>query len=306
MADDLEAELSALEDAAPLTEEKAEDGDYGPGNPKPETDDASPVKAKEGEPATEEWKPPTKETYENIQKALRVEREQRRQEAQRARLYEQNISAMEQRIQAWQQQTLAQQLQTPPPDPYESPEQARQRLVQQQNMLQQLHAAEQQRQAQIAQQAHQEQQFQYVTQSVEDYESEFKAQTPDYDDATDYLLDTQRALLAEAGYPPHVAEQQVAAWSVSVAQQALQANKNPAEWAYAMAKRMGYQPKGTGAKAAAETLAAMQAGQASSKTLSGGGAAAKSGTNLKQIASLEGAAFDSAMEKYLSDAIRGR
>jgi len=243
---------------------------------------------------------------ENIQKALRAEREQRRQEAQRARLYEQNISAMEQRIQAWQQQTLAQQLQTPPPDPYESPEQARQRLVQQQNMLQQLHAAEQQRQAQIAQQAHQEQQFQYVAQSVEDYEGEFKAQNPDYDDATDYLLDTQRALLAEAGYPPHVAEQQVAAWSVSVAQQALQANKNPAEWAYAMAKRMGYQPKGTGAKAAAETLAAMQAGQASSKTLSGGGAAAKSGTNLKQIASLEGAAFDSAMEKYLSDAIRGR
>jgi hypothetical protein len=308
MADDLDAQLSELEDKAPLTiEGEAEDvTDYGPGNPKPEDADVNAKPEDKDAGKADEWKPPTKETYENIQKALRAEREQRRQEAQRARLYEQNISAMEQRIQAWQQQTLAQQLQTPPPDPYESPEQARQRLVQQQNMLQQLHAAEQQRQAQIAQQAHQEQQFQYVAQSVEDYEGEFKAQNPDYDDATDYLLDTQRALLAEAGYPPHVAEQQVAAWSVSVAQQALQANKNPAEWAYAMAKRMGYQPKGTGAKAAAETLAAMQAGQASSKTLSGGGAAAKSGTNLKQIASLEGAAFDSAMEKYLSDAIRGR
>jgi len=295
MADDLEAELNALEDAAPLTEETQDDGDFGPGNPKPETDE--PVKTKEGELATDEWKPPTKETYENVQKALRAEREQRRQEAQKSRLYEQNIATIEQRFQQFQQQQIAQQLQAPPPDPYENPEGARLWQQQRQQQMQALAGA---------QQPHQEQQFQYVAQSVEDYESEFKAQTPDYDDATDYVLDTQRAILVEAGYPAPIAEQQVAAWSVSVAQQALQANKNPAEWAYAMAKRMGYQPKGTGVQAAAETLAAMQAGQASAKTLSGGGAAKQGGTNLKQIASLEGAAFDSAMEKYLNDSIRGR
>jgi hypothetical protein len=305
MADDLDAQLSALEDAAPLTEETQSEGDFGPGNPKPEKDEAEPIKAKDGEQG-EEWKPPTKETYENVQKALRTEREQRRQEAQRARAYEQNIAAIEQRVQAWQQQTLAQQLQAPPPDPYESPEQARQRLAQQQGMLQQLHAAEQQRQAQIAQQQHQEQQFQYISSTVDDYEAEFAAANPDYHEATDHMLAVQEQLLVEAGYPPQVAKQQVAAWSVSVAQQAIQAGRDPAKWAYENAKRMGYQPKGTGQQAAAEKLAAMAAGQASSKTLSGGGATAKGGTSLKQIASLEGAAFDSAMEKYLTDSIRGR
>jgi hypothetical protein len=116
MADDLDAQLSELEDKAPLTiEGEAEDvTDYGPGNPKPEDADVNAKPEDKDAGKADEWKPPTKETYENIQKALRAEREQRRQEAQRARLYEQNISAMEQHIQAWQQQTLAQQLQTPP------------------------------------------------------------------------------------------------------------------------------------------------------------------------------------------------
>ena len=309
MADDLEAELSALEDAAPITEEIADEGDFGPGNPKPDTDDegkpgAKAKDAKEGE--ADEWKPPSKEAYENVQKALRAEREAKRVEAQRARAYEQNIAAIEQRVQAFQQQQLVQQLQTPPPDPYENPEASRQWQQQRHQQLQTLFQAEQQRQAQIAQAQAQEQQFQHISTAVDDYESEFKSQHPDYDDATDHMLAVQQQLLEGAGYPPDVARQQVAVWSVNVAQQALQAGRNPAEWAYENAKKMGYQPKGTGVQAAQEKLAAMRAGQESAKTLSGGGAGAKGGTSLKQIASLEGAAFDSAMEKYLSDSIRGR
>lgn len=307
MADDLEAELSALEDAAPLTEDTT-DNDFGPGNPKPGDEPEVGAKAKDEKANGEadEWKPPNKETYENVQKALRVEREARRQEAQKARLYEQNVAKIEQSVQAWQQQQIAQRLQQPAPDPWQDPEGAKQWAAQQQQLQQQLWQAQQQREQQEVQRHQQEQHFQHVSSVVDDYEGEFTAQHPDYHEATDHMLAVQQSLLEGAGYPPEAARQQVAIWSVNVAQQALAAGRNPAEWAYENAKKMGYQPKGTGVQAATEKLAAMRAGQESSKTLSGGGAGTKGGTSLKQIASLEGAAFDSAMEKYLTDSIRGR
>lgn len=307
MADDLEAELSALEDKAPLTETNTADDDgqdFGPGNPKPEKDDA--VEAKDGEPSADEWKPPTREHFENIQKGLRAERERARAaERERVRI-EQNAVLQEQRIQAWQQQVLAQQLSAPPPDVYEHPEAARQRLEQQSQLLRNLHQAEQQRQQQVVQERQVAQQFEYVARTVDDYEGEFRAQQPDYDDATDHILSTQQAMLEQMGYPPEVAQQQINSWAINIAQQSLQAGRNPAPALYEMAKRMGYQPKGTGVEAAAEKLAAMRAGQGSAKTLSGGGGAKNGGTSLKSILSLDGAAFDSAMDKYLNDQIRAR
>lgn len=298
LADDLDAQLAALEDDAPLTQEPIEGEVIEP----KVTPDA------EGEPAekAEEWTPPNREAYENVQKALRSEREARRAEQQRARLYEQNVQRMQERFEQFQAQQMAARLQQAPPDPYAEPEAARAWAQQQQAFQQQLWQAEQQRAEQRRVMEQQERQFQHVTQTVEEYESEFKAQHPDYDDATEHMLQVQQSLLEGAGYPPDVAAQQVAMWSVSVAQQAIQAGRDPAQWAYEHAKKMGYQPKGTGAEAAAQKLAAIKAGQASAQTLSGGGAGAKGGTSLKQIAGLEGAAFDSAMDKWLSDAIRGR
>ena len=306
MADDLEAELSALEDNAPLTDDTATDDDFGPGNPKPESDEGKPGAKVKEEGEAEEWKPPTREHFENIQKGLRAERERARAaERERVRI-EQNAVAAEQRIQAWQQQILAQQLSAPPPDPYESPEAARQRMEQQGQLLRNLHVAEQQRQQQHQQERQAAQQFEYITRTVDDYEGEFRAQQPDYDDATDHILSTQQAMLEQMGYPPEVAQQQVNSWAVNIAQQALQSGRNPAPALYEMARKMGYQPKGTGVEAAAQKLAAMRAGQGSAKTLSGGGGGKGGGTSLKSILSLEGAAFDSAMDKYLSDQIKGR
>lgn len=301
MADDLEAELSALEDAAPDTPDTEAAVEYGPGNPKP---DAPEAEAKE--PEQEEWKPPSKEHWENIQKAQRADREAARQARRQAQLMEQNFQRMEQQIQAFQARQLQQQLQAPPPDPYLEPEAAREWQERRQQDIQRIYQAEMQRQQALQQAAQQEKQFAYLVSEVDNIEAEFKQQHPDYDEATDHILNTQQKLLESMGYPPHVAAEQVAVWSVNVAQQAIAAGRNPAEAAYQLARQMGYQPKGTGAQAAAEKIAAIKAGQASAQTLSGGGAGQRGGTSLKQIASLEGAAFDAAMEKYLSDAIKGR
>lgn len=312
MADgELDAQLAALEDAAPLTADAEEaDDDFGPGNPKPDSDEGKPgAEAKEGE--QEEWKPPTKEHWENIQKAQRESREKERAARRQAQLYEQNFARMEQQFQAWQQQQIAQRLQQPAPDPYENPEAARAWQQQQIQLQQHLWAAQQQREQQEAQRYQQERQFQQLNESVEDYESEFTKANPDYHEATDHLLKLQQEILEQSGYPPHVAAEQVAIWSASVAQQAIAANRNPAEMAYAMAQKMGYVPASKRqamqpAQAAADKLAAIKAGQGSAQTLSGGGAASAGRTSLKTIANLEGAAFDSAMEKWLNDSIKGR
>lgn len=313
MADDLDAQLAALEEKADVTPEPHEvaEGDN------PDTVAAENAgagkdgKKLDGEPSADEWKPPTREAYENVQKALRAERDAKREAARRAALYEQNIAAIEQRIQAAEQQRIMQQLQAPAPDPYERPEDARQRIQQQQQALQQLWAAQQQREQQETAQRQQAVQFERLNSAVDDYESAFAAENPDYHEATDHMLGVQQKILEGMGYPPEVAAQQVGMWSVSVAQQALQTGRDPAKAAYELAQTMGYVPasKRQGhqpAQAAAEQLAAIRAGQESAKTLSGGGAGGAGRPSLKSIASLEGAAFDSAMDKFLNDAIRGR
>lgn len=304
LADDLDAALSALEDAAPVTPEAREQPDV-------RVDDAKAVEPDNPEAAdpsapTEEWKPPTKEHFENLEKARRADREALREARRQQVIFEQNLQRMQARQEQFLREQQFRQMQQQAPDPYENPEAARAWQAQQQELQQRMFLAEQQRQQQIMQRQEQDRQFQFVNQTVEDIEAEFKAQAPDYDDATEHLLSTQQKLLEGMGYPPQVAAEQVGMWSLSVATQAIQTGKNPAAVAYELAKQMGYRPKGSEAETAAQKLANMKAGQDSAKTLSGGGAGVKGGTSLKQIASLEGAAFDSAMDKWLSDSIRGR
>lgn len=302
MADDLDAELAALEDAAPLTDEPIE----GEVVEAPEGDEAKP--ADEQQAQQDDWTPPNRETYENVQKALRAEREAKRQEARRAAAYEQNIARMEQGFQQWQQQMLAQQLQQAPPDPYADPDGAKLWQQQRQQQLQALFQAEQQRQQQINQAQQQERQFAQLSSTVDDYEAEFTAAHPDYHEATDHMLAVQQQLLTEAGWPVEAAKEQVSLWSQAVARQAIQAGKDPAKWAYENAQRMGYVPAakraGSGVSGS-DKIANIQAGQKAAQTLSGGGTAPRSGgPSLKEIAGLEGAAFDKAFDKFLRDASR--
>lgn len=310
---DIDEALADLEKNAPLTiEGEAEDvTDYGPGNPKPEEVEVGAKEKPEGEGTAEEWKPPTKEHWENIQKAQREAREQARQAKRQAQIYEQNMAAIEQRVAAFQQQQIAQRLAQPAPDPYENPQAAREWAAQQQQLQQQLWQAQLQREQQESAHIQQERQFAQLSESVDDYESEYTKANPDYHEATDYVLKLQQDFLEGSGYAPEQAAQQVAIWSANVAGQAIAAGRNPAEMAYTMAQKMGYVPASKRqaqqpAQAAADKLAAIKAGQGSAQTLSGGGAAQAGRTSLKTIANLEGAAFDSAMDKWLTDSIKGR
>jgi hypothetical protein len=296
LADDLEAQLGALEEAAPLTEEIDE------GAAVEEIVEDKPVV--EEKPVTEARKPLKPEEYEQRHEqttaALRQEREQRRQEAQRAEAAIAEQRRMEAAWQEMQQRILAQQLSAKGPDPYDDPEGARAFQQQQQQRLQQFHAQQAAQQQQEFQQRQQVEAQNRIFNGVEDLEAEFKASNPDYDEATDHLLGVQESILINAGYAPEAARQAVADWSLNVAATALQNKRNPAKVAYDMARQAGYVPKAQQQQsAAAEKLAAIQAGQKSAQTLSGGGSGAGESLSLKAIAGLKGAAFDAAMDKFL-------
>lgn len=300
MADDIGAELAALEEAAPLTPEEGEEGfDLGGegGEPSPEADKA---------PSKTFLKP---EEYEqrldNTNKALREAREARRTIERQHQQALQEQARMEQAWAQLQQRMLQQQIMQAP-DPLENPEAARawQQQVQQmqlQQIQQQQQQQIQQRQA-IAQQEH----VRHVFGSVEEIEADFKTQHPDYDEATDYLLGVQEQTFVAMGYSPQQAQQIVADWSFNVAANAINAGKNPAQEAYAVAQKMGWRPKNASGldatQAAAAKLAQIKAGQASAQTMAGGGSPGAGDMSLKRLASLEGAAFDSAMNKFLKGA----
>jgi hypothetical protein len=160
------------------------------------------------------------------------------------------------------------------------------------------------------QQQVQQQQIDQVTQlknTVEDFEAEFRDANPDYDEAAEWLVDMEQKKLELAGAPKAQAEQMALNWAINMAQMGLSQGRNPAQMAYEAAKMLNWRPKSAGANTAAQQLAAQQqklstqkAGQQAAKTIGGGGAQSSGTLSLAQIGELKGAAFDSAMEKYLS------
>lgn len=251
-----------------------------------------------------------KKHIDNMKAMAKQEREQRRAEAARAEAAEQRAAALENqmrqlmaRVQAGQQQA---------PDPEVDVVAALKHTQAQLN-------AERQRQAQEAQaRAEHDRQTEIaksIRTKVEDYETEFKAENPDYDAALDHVLDTKEAEFELAGFPKDVAKRQAAQWAMNAAAAMLQTGRNPAEQAYALAKRMGYQPKAAAqaAPSDAQALAAQQNvqrlatikdGQNATSKMSGGGSQSGFDGSLKSIAGLEGAAFDSAAEKFLRQMTR--
>lgn len=219
---------------------------------------------------------------------------------------------------------------------------------------------EQQRQQFQQMQGQQTQQRQYVQRvinRVEDLESEFKLSNPDYDDAADHVIQFKASEFEDIGYPKPQAQQLALDWAMRSSHDAMRAGKNPAEIAFAYAKKTGWAPKvapAAGAaigqpaagvvqplqvasgqpqyvtmpdgrvfammpmaavgqqptqqpgQAAQQQMQQMQAGQAAATTLSGGGAGTGGPPTLDAILKLDGAAFNSASEKYLEDMIRGR
>lgn len=295
MAEDFEAVLSAMEEAAPET---------------PDVEDVTPgaaadTAATEAKTQADDWKPPSREEHENIQKALRSEREARRAAAQKAATYEQNVATMEQRFREMQNQQWQQRIGYVP-DQNATADDLYNWGQDQQQLAQSLFQQRQQEEQTRAQQKAAEDRRNMLWASVQDYEAEFRPQHQDYDAAVEHVMKFQRGVLENMGFTAQQANASVEGWAESLAMQALQTGRNPAQVIYDMAKQAGYAPApAPNAQAAADKIAQIKAGQDSAKTLSGGGTPLNGSPSLASIANLKGAAFDAAFNKFLKDAISG-
>jgi hypothetical protein len=328
MADNIDAQLAALEAKAPLTntpeeiaagvvenEQREFENEAAAAiasekpdtaaEPKPAADAKAPdpkaAPAKDDLPLEE-----IKKRWEDQKGLAAKERQERRAERAAREAAEQRAAAAEQRIAAIEARIRAGNQQLPDPD---------QDIVGYAKALEQRLNARDQADAQMRQQqqaANQQTQFvQGLQAKLGDFEEEFKADHPDYDEATDFLLDLEQDRLESIGIPKAQATQAVQNWAINTAQIMLRSGRNPAEIAYAQAQKLGWKPKGAAPAvpavdpaaqanaAAAEKLAAVRNGAKASNPMQGGGSGGAEGSSLKALSQLKGAAFDAASEKFL-------
>jgi hypothetical protein len=309
MADDIDTQLAALEEKAPLTPQPGDAGFVE--TPVAPIADGSPTKtaeqaAAEAAGAKQEDVP----ELESLRKKLSdkeglaaSERAKRRAaEAEREQVRQQ-LNAIQQQMQQLAAQRRAAGMQ--PPDPEENVVEA----LKYERMIRMAREREQAMQHQ--QQAQVNQQINYVNNlktAVEDFEAEFRETHPEYDEAANWLVDSEQKKLELAGVPTPQAEQMAINWAINMANMMLRQGKNPAQVAWEAANMMGWKPPAAtpavGAAPAAQAgaaakMAAQKAGQAAAKTLTGGGATVANTDTLAGILDLHGAAFDSAAEKFL-------
>lgn len=153
------------------------------------------------------------------------------------------------------------------------------------------------------------QEYQSFLGEVSKHEDAFKATTPDYHDAAEYLEKGRRAELQvmfpdsehfnryaqQQGYKSaaHLREAIFVNDAQTVARNALMAGMNPAEAYYELAKGRGYKPGGGGGGApeakvptANGVIDAMRRGTKASKTLSGGGGSPDNPLNIADLTDL--------------------
>lgn len=309
MADEIETQLSAMVEKAPLVPEVGDEGFV----------ENAPAGETTVETATEENAAPAGDEDISVIRARLAEiekraadkdgqaaseRARRRQAEAQARAASEQLAAIQQRIMQAQQRARMGNA----PDPEEN-------VVEALKYERQLRLAREQQDAQRMQQMQAtQQQANYINElktTVEDYEAEFRAQNPDYDEAAEWLVDMEQRRLEMTGVPKEQAEQYAINWAVNMTSLMLQQGKNPAQVAYEAAKMMNWQPKGgkaqsqveaavAAAAAGQQKLAQQKAGQSAAKTMSGGGIAQSSSDSLSHGNTLKGAAFDKWAEKFLS------
>lgn len=118
-----------------------------------------------------------------------------------------------------------------------------------------------------------ERSLQQLVHAVKQDEAAFTKETPDYADAVEYAKQIKKAEYLALGVSEQEAEAQLYRDALAIAQRAYHSGSSPAEFAYNLAKALGYQ--GKKAEAPANVVAMRQAGQ--KMATGGGGGSGKTG-----------------------------
>lgn len=158
------------------------------------------------------------------------------------------------------------------------------------------------------QQAEQGQQYNALSQLQNEAmtrEQEFRAETPDYDAASQYLQQARVKELAALGYSGTEAREAMKQEAIGIAQRMIQQGKNPAQAIYEMAKLRGYQPapdptatpeptpEQTAVEQATGKLTTVQKGQRQTATLSQTRGSAPSPMTAQRLMEMSPAEFES-------------
>jgi len=124
-------------------------------------------------------------------------------------------------------------------------------------------------------------------------EQEFRAATPDYDQAAQHLATARSRQLAMMGLGPVEVQQTLANEVLEITRAAIEQGRSPAEVAYDWAQTYGYQPQQAQQQQPNPMLAAIAQGQRQSRTLANGrGGAGVDQVNADAIARMTEAEFD--------------
>lgn len=145
--------------------------------------------------------------------------------------------------------------------------------------------------------------FQSLATSMQDAESDFAADHPDYFDAAKHYKAERQAELEALGYTGDALNRTLAQDLIGVVQAAFSQNRDPAETVYQLAKRRGF---ASGAKQAEDKLQKISDSTRAASRPSGGKPAGSGNLTPGSIAGLKGAAFDAAFAKLRQQERRSR
>ncbi len=248
--------------------------------------------------------------------ALKEERDARRAAEERAQRIERNFETLLQRFpqlggqpqqqQPTEQVDLREVIRKDPTRVLEALAQKVQQFEHQEVQTRQAHAAQRQY----------EQVSQQVVSRVEQFETEFRDEAPDYDEAAQHFIGARVAMLRAGGYGEAQARALITQELIQGGYTAIQSGQNPARLIYEAAKTMGWTPKPPPVvqeeavereeTSPAEKLAQQRDKQAAARSLgNGGGGRQSAGVSLKQLLELEGADFDDKMKDFEKRMRRG-
>jgi hypothetical protein len=252
----------------------------------------APAETKEPEPTAEkaEQKDSASEKFVPLA-ALHEERERRKEEAAKRRDFERQFQEERQRIQLMEQrfqQIMERANQTPVPNFEDAPlehlqiNQARlEKQLQQQNQtLQQRQEAEQRQ--------HQWQQFRN---RYEDSLYKYREAQPDLTEAMQYLAKAKVEEYQAAGYSLQQATQLLHEDETAIVANAFNAERNPAETIYKLAKVRGYKPASEKPADAQKKLDQLESGLKASKSLGTGGGKASDKFSIEAVAQMSNDEF---------------
>jgi hypothetical protein len=277
-------------------------GDADPAAPTAGSQTAAPTPAPAAAPEVKAADPAAQQAQQAPQVPISALHEERRRRAEA----EQTARALQQQIEQFQR--AVQEAQAPQaPDPNEDPVGALR--YQNEQLTAQLQQVIEWR-AQQERAAQQQSAYAALTERVNASEQAFRQAHPDYDQASQHLLDAQDRFL-QSFYPdPNVRAQVLRQQATNVLAQAIQQGRDPAQVLYDAARNVGYTgaaaaagaapavtPAQGQAQAAAEVVKTIEKGLKQQTTIGSGGATPPSEMTPQMLAGLSGAEFQEGWKK---------